>query len=226
MNAHITDSVTLQSVTPDRLQRYLKAKGWKQTGFVEQCATVWEYESEQLLLPIAPKLADYARRVADALVTLSRVEHRSELDILRDIDQSLRIYNTNREYFALVIGSQLAAMVAISWTASAHAPTGAVQVVQVLVAGSAGGLVSSLSRETPTQSISLSYALNLLTGASLGLVVYLCVAGGLFIWPVSSDGWISTYCLPFLGGYAERFIPKIAAKLVDQEQARRERNRQ
>jgi hypothetical protein len=88
----IQDSATLRAVRPLELAAYLRANGWRQEADIgDGKGSLWllhrsdgsEYD---VTLPAKRDLADYALRMSEVLHTLAKVERRSQLDVLRDIE--------------------------------------------------------------------------------------------------------------------------------------------
>lgn len=50
-------------------------------------AAIWTLGKEEFLVPLAAEFADYAYRVADILAALERVEERSQLEIMDDLQE-------------------------------------------------------------------------------------------------------------------------------------------
>ena len=87
MRARITDSAALRKISPSRIMAYLQARGAKQVGNFLDRAGIWALGNEEFLLPVAAELADYAHRVADILAVLEKVEGRSQLEIVADLQE-------------------------------------------------------------------------------------------------------------------------------------------
>lgn len=87
MRARITDSAALRKISPSQIMAYLRAKGAKQVGTFLDRAGIWALGKEEFLVPSAAEFADYAYRVADILAALERVEERSQLEILDDLQE-------------------------------------------------------------------------------------------------------------------------------------------
>jgi hypothetical protein len=89
MRAKIEDTDALRALKPLELAAYLRSKGWTQQADLQGKAILWIYEGDgvesDVTVPLRREFADYALRVQEVLQTLSRVEQRSELDILRDL---------------------------------------------------------------------------------------------------------------------------------------------
>ena len=59
MRVRISDKQVLQSITPVQLMAYLRSKGATQLDEYPGKATIWQYGSEELLVPLATRFADY-----------------------------------------------------------------------------------------------------------------------------------------------------------------------
>lgn len=78
----------LRAVTPQQVRSYALAKGWKRVPKVDgQIALFHRPESEfdQLIVPMEMSAVDYARRIADVVMILMEVEHRSMTEIVGDL---------------------------------------------------------------------------------------------------------------------------------------------
>jgi hypothetical protein len=86
----IRDRATLLGVHPARVGAYLNARGWKRMALEANRYSLWVKTSEgqpvEVLLPLDPRLGDFAERMAELLGDLQRDEQRSQLEILRDIE--------------------------------------------------------------------------------------------------------------------------------------------
>lgn len=87
MRARITDSAALRKISPSQIMAYLRSKGAKQVGKFSDKAAIWTLGKEEFLVPAAAEFADYAYRIADILAALERVEERSQLEILDDLQE-------------------------------------------------------------------------------------------------------------------------------------------
>ena len=87
MRARITDSAALRKISPSQIMAYLQARGAKQVGNFLDRAGIWALGNEEFLVPVAAEFADYAYRVADILAALERVEERSQLEIMDDLQE-------------------------------------------------------------------------------------------------------------------------------------------
>ena len=87
MRARITDSAALRKISPSQIMAYLRSEGAKQVGKFSDKAAIWTLGKEEFLVPLAAEFADYAYRVADILAALERVEERSQLEIMDDLQE-------------------------------------------------------------------------------------------------------------------------------------------
>jgi hypothetical protein len=85
MKVAIRDSDALRAVRPLDLAGYLRAKGWTKASEIDGRAALWTLHDEEILAPFASEVADYHRRVAEAIAVLAQVEDRSEGDVWSDI---------------------------------------------------------------------------------------------------------------------------------------------
>ncbi len=90
MIASINDAATLREIRPNEMAAYLHSHAWKQVEQIGDRATVWTASANgsgdyEILLPSDVTLNEYARRMSEALHTLEVAEHRSQLNIARDI---------------------------------------------------------------------------------------------------------------------------------------------
>ena len=92
IRVRVIDKEALLGPSPEGVQEYLAAKGWQfRTSPWGTKATIWahpcpdEAGDYEVLAPSDKTYGDYAQRMAELLRTLSIVEDRSELDVLRDL---------------------------------------------------------------------------------------------------------------------------------------------
>ena len=90
MKVAIEDAATFRSLKPLEISAYLRAKQWYREADISGKADLWIYkkndgEEFDITLPNSRSFADYALRISEVLQTLSIVEERSELDVLRDL---------------------------------------------------------------------------------------------------------------------------------------------
>ena len=89
MIRHARESLSLSSVTLRSINAYLASHGWRKMEAYGDSGFVFGRENEDLELLVPAKvLSDYQRRIEDILETLSDVEERDSLAILRDISMS------------------------------------------------------------------------------------------------------------------------------------------
>lgn len=90
MIVNIRDRATLLSISPTLVAGYLRTAGWKRAAHEPTRYSIWARESAgsrvELLLPLDASLGDFAERMAELLEELQRVEARSQLAILRDVE--------------------------------------------------------------------------------------------------------------------------------------------
>jgi hypothetical protein len=89
MKAQVNDIDALRALKPLEIAAYLRSKGWRQEADIQTKATLWLHsmdgDEEDVTLPSRSEFGDYALRIQEVLRTLSKVEQRSEIDILRDL---------------------------------------------------------------------------------------------------------------------------------------------
>jgi len=90
MRATIRDPVTLRSIGPIELLSYLRARGWQEAARTN-LAALWQVASTngsqlEVVVPLDQSLADYHRRIFEALEALELHERRSQLQILADLE--------------------------------------------------------------------------------------------------------------------------------------------
>lgn len=84
------DVETLRTVGPVEIAAYLRSHAWKQVENIGDKASVWTKQAEEggeyeILLPLDRTLSEFARRLSEALQTLSVAEQRPETAVLHDI---------------------------------------------------------------------------------------------------------------------------------------------
>ena len=101
MKAHITDIAVLHSLSPVDVTSYLLGKGGQRKGAFRDVAGVWDYKGDEIIVPNDRQLADYAPAVATILARLEKIENRSQLEIVKDMQLSgydiVRVKNTSIE---------------------------------------------------------------------------------------------------------------------------------
>ena len=85
MRARIIDKGTLQSISPAEMSAYLRSKGGMKVDEISQKAGIWQYGTDELIIPFSTRFADYALRISQALQQIEEIEQRSQLMILDDI---------------------------------------------------------------------------------------------------------------------------------------------
>ncbi|MFR6035998.1 MAG: hypothetical protein ACLUH8_05970 [Desulfovibrio piger] len=101
MRVRISDKQVLQSITPAQLMAYLRGKDTTICDIYPNKAIIWQYGSEELLVPLDTHFADYPARMADILAALEREEDRSQLLIEADLRYSgfdvIRVRNVSED---------------------------------------------------------------------------------------------------------------------------------
>jgi len=99
----------LLRIHPARVSGYLNARGWKRVTHEPNRYSLWvkaHQEPVEILLPLDPKLGDFAERMAEVLGDLQRDEQRSQLDILRDIEAaSCDVFRFRKEPHSSFLGT-------------------------------------------------------------------------------------------------------------------------
>ena len=88
MRVKLTDRNALSALSPNALATYLRARGWSTAASDTAFAVFERLEGGQKVeveVPLRSSAGDYERRVAELLYNLELLEHRSQLDIYRDI---------------------------------------------------------------------------------------------------------------------------------------------
>lgn len=86
MKVAIRDPASVLSLRPLEVVSYLRSTGWQRAEFHEGRFAVWTFgEDYEALLPLRTDQRDYALRMGELLGTLSQVEDRSQLEVLRDL---------------------------------------------------------------------------------------------------------------------------------------------
>lgn len=85
MRARIIDKETLQSISPAEISAYLRSKGGAKVDEIPQKTGIWQYGTDELVIPVSTRFADYALRISQALQQIEEIEQRSQLMILDDI---------------------------------------------------------------------------------------------------------------------------------------------
>jgi hypothetical protein len=100
MRATITDSETIDTISPVDLASYLRVHGWRRGREIGGgLAQTWFWpgisdegspaETVDVIVPADREMRDFRRRVSETLRTLEEIERRSQLDILSDIQNVL-----------------------------------------------------------------------------------------------------------------------------------------
>jgi hypothetical protein len=95
MKATITDSQTIEAISPVALASYWRGRGWHPGREIAGgLARTWAWllqddggpnESVELVVPLDREVRDFRRRIMETLEALQSIEQRSRLDILSDI---------------------------------------------------------------------------------------------------------------------------------------------
>ena len=90
MRVAIQDKTALRSLQPLETAAYLRANGWRVATDFPGKGALWIFHDESgvefdVTLPARRELGDYALRMEELLSILAKVEQRSQLDVLRDI---------------------------------------------------------------------------------------------------------------------------------------------
>lgn len=93
MNINIRDTAVFQSLSPLQLVAYLRTTGWIKTDDFGDNAAIWantgvDGQEAELLVPLDRSIGDYTLRIAEAFHTVAKVEGRSTLALLQDIQRS------------------------------------------------------------------------------------------------------------------------------------------
>lgn len=90
MNAIVTDTKVLDSLSPVDISAYLRSNGWESHGEVGQgAAAQWIRKQDgntyDVIVPQHRQVTDFVRRISQTLETLAHVENRSQLEIFSDV---------------------------------------------------------------------------------------------------------------------------------------------
>eukprot|EP01037_Dinobryon_pediforme_P016880 gene16880-17066_t len=87
MKVNITDYSVLNSITPEALNAYVRAEGWRSGESYRTHSTIYTKDgiSSEIIIPKTHDLGDYVNVVADLLRFFARLEDRDELEILKDL---------------------------------------------------------------------------------------------------------------------------------------------
>jgi hypothetical protein len=93
MKIHIRDRDFLNRLSHIDIKAYLFAQHWSEEGSLSNKATIFSKADStgrdwEILLPMRQNLADYAERMEEVISALAIVEQRSELAIIRDLQES------------------------------------------------------------------------------------------------------------------------------------------
>jgi hypothetical protein len=88
MKTVITDPEVLSALDPNVIASYLRTHGWQQTGKWGDKATIWGLNGDietEVIIPNSHQYSDFARRVAEILTVLAKVEHRPKIEVYNDL---------------------------------------------------------------------------------------------------------------------------------------------
>lgn len=88
MRAVIADRKALSALSPMAVATYLRARGWSAVEMAPSFAILQRLDAAEtygLDFPLHPTVDDYERRLTELLHNLELLEHRSQLEIYRDI---------------------------------------------------------------------------------------------------------------------------------------------
>lgn len=93
MRVEIRDPSVFAALSHVDVRRYLQAAGWQDQGVLQDKATIHTHADAsgrewEVLLPSREDLGDYKARMAEAVRYVARVENRSELDVLGDLENA------------------------------------------------------------------------------------------------------------------------------------------
>jgi hypothetical protein len=92
MKASIKDELAIRAIWPLNAIGYLRAHGWQKFGGAPEARfSVWHHPAHpdaEILVPVDRNARDYVLLLRDVLTELEAVEHRSQLEILRDLYNS------------------------------------------------------------------------------------------------------------------------------------------
>lgn len=80
----------LENISILDFKAYLLATGWKDIDRIQDKALIFNFmgKDQKIILPLNKTLGDFTLRVAESIKTLSQIEERYELDIVKDIQKS------------------------------------------------------------------------------------------------------------------------------------------
>lgn len=93
MRVAVRDTEALLAIQPREVAAYLRARGWQEHRRISSKGLTWVRPDQgddgaEVLLPLDRGLLDYVGRMAELLRTLELEEQRSQLDILRDLENT------------------------------------------------------------------------------------------------------------------------------------------
>lgn len=93
MKVTVRDPAALLAIQPREVAAYLRARGWQEHRRISNKGSTWIRPGQgddgaEVLLPLDRGLLDYTGRMAELLRTLELEEQRSQLEILRDLENT------------------------------------------------------------------------------------------------------------------------------------------
>lgn len=89
MRVIIIDKYYLQSIEPENMVKYLINTGWEQTTCYDLSTfNFFKKDGVTILVPLTKKEPFYSDKISLILEKLEKVENRSQLDIVEDIQPS------------------------------------------------------------------------------------------------------------------------------------------
>ncbi|HYD67727.1 hypothetical protein [Azospirillum sp.] len=111
MIVHIEDRDVFLALSHIDVRAYLSSQGWRDEGRIGDKGTIHVTEDKggetwEILLPSRRDLVDYANRMAEAVRTIAKLENRSELAVLGDLQASgsdvIRLRSTDADVFGAI----------------------------------------------------------------------------------------------------------------------------
>ncbi len=88
----IHDIETLKSIQPEQIIAYFKRTGWQKETSIPEKAEIWIFKKEDsdkdcvdILLPLNTSFQDYPIRMSEILMTLEKIENRSQKEIFKSL---------------------------------------------------------------------------------------------------------------------------------------------
>lgn len=79
----------LNDISIDKFQSYLLAHGWREFDRIGDKALIFclESTSHEVIVPLYKSLGDFTLRISESIQTLSDIEQRYGLEIIKDIEK-------------------------------------------------------------------------------------------------------------------------------------------